>query len=179
MRKTITSAALAGALAANGCAVAPRTAHYETGVTPSLVEALVFVTKAGTNRNRPIRATLTRTADGAAVLRLLATENTAWFASEKNRFASDFPESITEEFELVPGTVIGPIPVASDRRRANLLFCEAQGTSAPIPIEEDGVVRIALDEEGCTIESTTPPQSESWLQRLNPLQWDIWPGSAE
>ena len=179
MRKTFTAAALAGALAANGCAVAPRTGQYETGVTPSRVEALVFVTKAGTNGNRPIRATLTRTADGAAVLRLLATENTAWFASEKSRFASDFPESITEEFELVPGTVIGPIPVASDRRKANVLFCETQGPSAPIPVEEDGVVRIALDEEGCTIKSTTPPQSESWLQWLNPLQWDIWPDNAQ
>ena len=142
MKKTITSAALAGALAANGCVAHTETRQqYETGVKPSLVEGLVFITKAGTNRNRPIRATLTKTADGAAVLRLLATENTAWFASEKNRFASDFPESITEEFELVPGTVIGPIPVASDRRRANLLFCEAQGASAPIPIEEDGVVK--------------------------------------
>lgn len=162
---------LAVVLAA-GCTVV-RDPSVVSPVTPAWLDSLTFVVEAGANANRPVRVALVRVQEAAPMFELMGIESAGWFATEGDGFRRTHPETLVDDWELVPGRVVGPFEVAVDALVSGVLFCETGSASSPLPVERDGDVTVKVGDDGCTLgASLVPGESASgWWGVLNPFGW--------
>ena len=120
----------------------------------------------GTNDNWPVRVELVRVRDVALVRQLLHIQTEAWFAESSHAFRQSHPEGFIYSWEVVPGTVVGPVDVAVEGPVAGVLFCETPSSPLPIRFERDGDVVVRIDDEGCALIGGQPSKKSSL--------WSAW-----
>lgn len=158
------------ALVTAGCAgSADRTAVATEPARPLELETLKLVMEHGANDNSPARVDLVRAQDVKLIDRLLGIESGAWFAGERDAFRSAHPEVLFDEWEPVPGFVVGPEKVAVDVVVAGVLFCGVNDGSAPLRLERDGDVAVHIGDDGCEVRGGTPSKEPGVLGDLKDL----------
>ena len=170
--RTMPGAVLAAFVTA-GCAGLGDSASVATEpARPLMLETLKLVMEQGTNGNSPARVDLVRTQDAMLTNQLLAIETGAWFAGKRDAFKSAHPEALFNEWEPVPGVVVGPEELAVDVAVAGVLFCGVNNGSAPLRLERDGDVAVHISDDGCEIRGGTPSKEPGVLDDLkNLLPW--------
>ena len=113
----------------------------------------------GANTNSPGRVDLVRVADPAVVDKLLAIDTATWFETQRDAFRNAHPEAFIDEWEPVPGVVVGPEPVALEADLAGVLFCAAARAAPPIRLERDGDLIVHVTDAGCEIRGGTPSKA--------------------
>ena len=147
-----------------------------SGVTeparPLMLETLKLVMEQGTNDDSPARVDLVRTRDAKLIDQLLAIETKAWFAGKRDDFKNARPDALFDEWEPVPGVVVGPQQLAVDVAVAGVLFCGVNNGGAPLRLERDGDVAVHIGDDGCEIRGGSPSKEPGVLDNLkNLLSW--------
>ena len=142
-------AALFVPIAIAGCAGGPET--ITEPARPLELDRISLAAAPGTNDNWPVRVDLVRVQDVTLVSRLLHTQTEAWFAESRHAFRQSHPEGFIHSWEVVPGTVVGPVEVEVEGSVAGVLFCGTPSTPQPIRFERDGDVVVRIDDAGCAL----------------------------
>ena len=125
----------------------------------SRVDAVTLVMAPRVNNNWPVAVQLVRVDDADLVRDLLAIESSAWFEGEAEKFRSANPNVLLDTWEVVPGTVVGPVSIWSRQRLAAVLFCDLRGRM-PQRIERNGAIVVRIEDDGCQI--AAPPPRRRW-----------------
>ena len=131
-----------------------------------IVDTVTLVMAAHVNENWPVAVELVRVADADLLRELLAIESSAWFDGEGDKFRSAHPRALSDIWEVVPGTVVGPVDVSYARRVAGVLFCDLRGR-VPQRVERNGAIVVRIEDDGCKIGSA--PSRRRWPANL--LGW--------
>ena len=132
------------------------------------VDAVTLVMAPHVNDNWPVAVQLVRVDDANLVSDLLAIESSAWFEGEGEKFRSANPNVLLETWEVVPGTVVGPVSIWSRRRLGAVLFCDLRGRM-PQRVERNGAIVVRIEDEGCQVDAPPPRRrwpatAEEWLR---------------
>lgn len=143
------AAALAGMLFA-GCAnkekiTKPRDPINLNSVTLRMEESA--------NANWPARVALVRVKDAALLPRLTGMKSDAWFGEAGVAFRDAHPEIYVENWEVVPGTVVGPFEVKLRERVAGVLFCDTQASPPPLRLKAGGDLVVVVGDERCRLDA--------------------------
>ena len=152
-------AALFVSIAIAGCAGGRETVTEPA--QPLELDRISLAAAPGTNDNWPVRVDLVRVRDATLVSRLLHTQTRAWFAESSHTFRQAHPEGFFHSWEVVPGTVVGPVDVDVEGPVAGVLFCETPSSPLPIRFERDGDVVVRIDDEGCALVGGSPSKKSS------------------
>ena len=154
----------------SGCA---GTAEQEAQLEPKRplkIETLKLVAARGVNDNSPVPVDLVRVPNVTLLPELLSTETRTWFAEGRDRFRNAYPDAYIDSWELVPGTVVGPVDVELDVDVAGVLFCGLMNgvdAGAPFRIEQDGELTITVGDTECSVSGGEPSREKSgWLSAL-------------
>ncbi len=120
------------------------------------LDSVTLVMAADVNDNWPVAVELVRVADADLLRQLLVIESSGWFDGEGDKFRSANPRELFDIWEVVPGTVVGPISVKARKRVAGVLFCDLRGR-VPQRVEHQGSIVVRIEDEGCKI-GTAPPR---------------------
>ena len=136
------------------------------------LDTLVIAMERGANANSPGRVDLVRVADPALVDKLLAIDTATWFETQRDAFRNAHPEAFIDEWEPVPGVVVGPEPVALDADLAGVLFCAAARADPPIRLERDGDLIVQVTDAGCEVRGGMPSKApeEGGFSLSNPFK---------
>ena len=142
---------------------------------PLRLNHLSLVMPAQSNENWPARVDLVRVTDVALANHLLSIETRAWFKKSREAFRQAHPEVFFDSWEVVPGTVVGPLDVGVTRPVAGVLFCgtlASRSVPPPVRFERDGDVAVRIDDEGCTLSGGKPSKKPFPLNKLKkPFLW--------
>ncbi len=156
---------LAVTLAAGGCA-----SRKEKLTKPKRLLKLERITLSmadGANDDWPAAVELVRVEDAALVERLLGIDPTGWFDGAGNAFRQAHPEVHYDAWEVVPGTVVGPLDVKVDAKVAGVLFCDTSTPPAPLRFERNGSVTVRVEDAGCILDGGEPLDKPSFWERLS------------
>ena len=114
------------------------------------------------NERWPVRVELVRVKDErlAKSLLLIKTEN--WFGEEGEGFQKANPQALYDEWEVVPGTAIGPFKTRKRGRYAGVLFCGTRVPRPPERISRKGHMMIHVDDQGCNVNKLEKPRRRWW-----------------
>lgn len=123
------------------------------------------------NENWPARIELVRVEDMSLVKELVGTSASDWFGTAGTAFRNAHPDARYDYWELVPGTLLGPIEVKARGRLAGVLFCDTRSPQPPLRLERHRHASIAVDVDGCTVTSEDGGRSRlgrmgSWVGGL-------------
>lgn len=113
------------------------------------------------NQNWPARVELVRMKDARLAGELLRFETDDWFGEEGEAFKSGHPEVILDDWEVVPGTSIGPFDVRVRDDVVGVLFCDTRADPPPLRFERNGDVLVRVEESGCTLDGGRPSREKS------------------
>ena len=125
----------------------------------SRVDAVTLVMAPHVNDNWPVAVQLVRVDDANLISDLLAIESSAWFEGESEKFRNANPNVLLETWEVVPGTVVGPVSIWSRRRLGAVLFCDLRGRM-PQRVERSGAIVVRIEDDGCQV--VAPPPRRRW-----------------
>jgi len=104
------------------------------------------------NDNWPVAVEYVRVREEPLMDVLLRMGANEWFEAAGDAFRLSQPEAVFDQWEIVPGTSIGPIEVRRRGRFGGVLFCGLRGTPPPpVRVAERGRVQIVVDNSGCTV----------------------------
>ena len=132
------------------------------------MDSVTLVMAAEVNDNWPVAVQLVRVGDADLLRELLAIESGAWFDGEGDKFRSANPNALFETWQVVPGTVVGPVSVRTRKRLAAVLFCNLSGR-VPQRIEREGAIVVRIEDDGCKVVPAPPRRRlpstpEDWLR---------------
>ena len=134
---------------------------------PLRLDSFTLAMAGAANGNWPVAVDLVRVQDEALVQSLLAIEATAWFGSAGDRFRKAHPGARIDSWQIVPGTVVGPIDLSIEEDVGGVLFCGYRTlTSVPLRVERDGHVTVRIDDSGCTLHGGEPSRESTVFERL-------------
>ena len=133
----------------------------ERPLRPLRVSNITLTMPEGVNGNWPARVELVRVTDDRLVTQLLGIEAGAWFKEAREGFRRAHPEVLFDTWEVVPGTVVGPVKVGVVEDVSGVLFCETRVPLPPLKFERDGDVVVHIDDKGCAL-SGGEPSSEAF-----------------
>ena len=129
---------------------------------------LSFEVPAHTNRNRPVEVDLVRVSDADLVDDLTRLTGSGWFGEGGRAFRRTHPDTLVDDWELVPGDAYGPFKLAVKRKVQGVLFCGSTGRP-PLRIDWSRRVHVEIDSGGCRLSERV---KRRW--RWNPLTWSGW-----
>lgn len=130
--------------------------------------ALSFSVPAQANRNRPVEVELVRVGDPDLVEALSRLTGSAWFGDVGPTFRRAHPDTLVDDWELVPGGAYGPFSLAVQGKLQGVMFCGSTSTP-PLRIDWKRKVEVEIDDDGCRLSQRV---STRW--RWNPLTWSGW-----
>lgn len=129
------------------------------------VKSVSLAMSSEANDRWPVRVELVRVRDERLAEALLRIETANWFGAEGDGFHKANPQAIYDEWEVVPGTAIGPFKIRKRGRFAGVLFCGTREPRPPERIARRGDMMIYVDDEGCNV-SKRESSKRSW--------WKLW-----
>ena len=133
---------------------------------PLRIKTLTLAMERGVNADWPVAVGLARVDDEALVQPLLAIGAMAWFGKAGRKFRQAHPQARFDSWEVVPGSVIGPVDVRAQGDWAGVLFCGLRSMAVPLRVEQDGDVTVRIEDAGCVLEGDGRSKESSWLNRL-------------
>ena len=130
------------------------------------IKTLTLAMARGVNADWPVEVGLARVEDETLVQPLLAIEAMAWFGEAGRKFRQSHPQARFDSWEVVPGTVIGPVDVQAAGDWAGVLFCGLRSMAVPLRVEQDGNVTVRIEDAGCLLEGGGRSKESSWLRRF-------------
>ena len=120
----------------------------------------------GVNDDWPVPVGLARVKDEALVQPLLAIDAMAWFGEAGERFRNAHPQARFDSWEVVPGSVIGPVEVKVAGDWAGVLFCGLRSGAVPLRVEQNSNVTVRIEDAGCVLEGGERSKEVPWLHKL-------------
>ena len=171
--RTIALAALGPALTV-GCGLLPgggggggeRNAKPDP---PVKIKTVSLAMLPDTNDNWPAAVELVRVRDESLVEVLLRTDTADWFAETGESFRMAHPDALFDDWEVVPGSTVGPVKVGRRGRFGGVLFCGLREPGPPVRVTHKGRVMITVDDSGCVVSRTSKnpkkpdaPNTDKW-----------------
>ncbi len=119
------------------------------------MRSLLLVMTDGANGDWPVAVDLVRVRDANLLTELLRIESAAWFRDAGEKFAKANPDALIEQWEIVPGTSVGPLNVRVRAKVTGVVFCNIPGTP-PVRLGYHGHVTLGIDDDGCTLRGDDP-----------------------
>lgn len=113
------------------------------------------------NQDWPARVELVRMKDARLADELLRFETDDWFGEGGRAFKNGHPEVFFDDWEVVPGTTIGPFDVRLRDDVVGVLFCDTRADPPPLRFERNGDVMVRVEEGGCTLDGGRPSREKS------------------
>lgn len=121
------------------------------------LDTITFAADAGVNDDWPVTVEMVRIEDESDLAELLEVTSADWFGAESERFRRNHPTARYERWEVVPGTIVGPLEVDSGGRPfGGVLFCDTPIASAPLQLVS-GDLAVAVHDAGCRIDAEGSP----------------------
>lgn len=131
------------------------------------VESVEVTVLPGINDNWPVRVELVRVSEESLVEALLGMDSAEWLDEAGRRFRLAHPEAVFDDWEVSPGTTVGPFDVERPGRLGGVLFCGLRESAVPpARFVHEGDVRIVVDDSGCTLSTV---EDRTWS--LGPLRF--------
>ena len=115
------------------------------------IDTVVVEMKSRANDDWPARVSLVRVDDIELMNDLLHMDSRSWFGDGGKAFRNANPEAFYDDWEIVPGSRIGPFDAWVDEDVVGVMFCGTRGSSPPVRVTTDGDIRIEVDRRGCTV----------------------------
>jgi len=132
---------------------------------PVRVKSVSLVMSENANQQWPVRVELVRVRDEALAEVLLRMEARDWFQAAGQGFRQANPSELYNEWEVVPGTNIGPFKVRKRGRFAGILFCGTRTPEPPLRLKRSGNLMIYIDDAGCSVTNRDGASRGGWLRR--------------
>ena len=118
---------------------------------PIKLRNVVLVMADDANDDWPVAVDMVRVNDGNLLTELLRIESAAWFGEAGEKFRRANPQALIDQWEIVPGTTVGPVNVRVRQRVTGVVFCDIAGTP-PVRLGYNGDVTLRIEDDGCTMQ---------------------------
>ena len=142
------------AMLAAGCGIGEKSGDADA-VQVLEIDSIVLEMKAGVNDDWPARVSLVRVDDVGLMNNLLHMDTRAWFGEGGEAFRDTNPQAFYDDWEVVPGSRIGPFDAWIDEDVVGVMFCGTRGNPPPLRLTTNGDIRIEIGHEGCAV--AAPP----------------------
>ena len=115
------------------------------------IDTIVLEMKSLVNEDWPARVSLIRVNDIGLMKDLLHMDTRAWFGEGGEAFRNANPEAFYDDWEVVPGSRIGPFDAWVDEDVVGVMFCGTRRNPPPVRVARNGDIRIEIGREGCAI----------------------------
>ena len=129
---------------------------------PIRVRTISLAMSSETNDSWPVRVALVRVNDKALADMLLRIEASNWFGDEGFGFRQANPLALYDDWEVVPGTNIGPFDIDQKGKFAGILFCDLRQSRPSLRLPYGGDVAIYIDSEGCNVTEAAEESGRGW-----------------
>lgn len=130
------------------------------------LERIQLAMASAVNDNWPVQVDLVRVRDAALVSELLRIETGAWFSGRRTAFRNTNPDAFIDSWEVVPGTVVGPLETEVGDDVEGVLFCGLRSPPPPLRFDRDGEVVVKIEADGCVLTGGEPSKEKGVLDFL-------------
>ena len=141
---------LAAAVLSAGCGMAEMMDDSDA-VRILEIDTIVLEMKPLVNEDWPARVSLIRVNDIGLMKDLLHMDTGAWFGEGGEAFRNANPDAIYDDWEVVPGSRIGPFDAWVDEDVVGVMFCGTRGNPPPVRVARNGDIQVEIGREGCAI----------------------------
>lgn len=136
---------------------------------PLRISSITLAMEWDANDNWPVSVELVRVKDVALVEELLAIESSAWFKQSGQNFRQANPRAYFDSWQVVPGTVVGPLKATVKGLVAGVLFCDLNDSSIPLRVHQNGRVLINIAKDACSVERDSSRKKRNRDERKSNL----------